>query len=162
MKFRIFNTSRWLPCVTSIRPPPTGTLLLELGRHTPRLGPLHESFPLPGMLFLPRMAHPPLTLLNGPHGEAFPKGPAQNNPCGHSVHTPCFPDLLALNMACGLPQWLSSEESACSARDVGRSLGREDPPKEEIATHSSILVCKNPTDRGAWRATVHGVAKSCS
>ena len=28
-----------------------------------------------------------------------------------------------------------------------------------MATHSSILL-KNPMDRGAWWATVHGVAKS--
>ena len=30
----------------------------------------------------------------------------------------------------------------------------------EVATHSSILVLKNPMDRGAWRATTRGVAKS--
>ena len=29
-----------------------------------------------------------------------------------------------------------------------------------MATHSSILAWRNPMDRGAWRATVHGVAKS--
>ena len=29
-----------------------------------------------------------------------------------------------------------------------------------MATHSSILAWKNPMDRGAWRAIVHGVAKS--
>ena len=29
-----------------------------------------------------------------------------------------------------------------------------------MATHSSILVCKNPMNRGAWQATVHKVAKS--
>ena len=29
-----------------------------------------------------------------------------------------------------------------------------------MATHSSILAWKIPTDRGAWRATVHGVAES--
>ena len=29
-----------------------------------------------------------------------------------------------------------------------------------IATHLSILAWKNPMDRGAWRATVHGVTKS--
>ena len=28
-----------------------------------------------------------------------------------------------------------------------------------MATHSSILAWKNPMDRGAWQATVHGVAK---
>ena len=35
-------------------------------------------------------------------------------------------------------------------------LGWEDPLEEEMATHSSNL---NPMDRGAWQATVHGVAK---
>ena len=30
----------------------------------------------------------------------------------------------------------------------------------EMATHSSILAWKNPMDRGAWWATVHGVTKS--
>ena len=29
-----------------------------------------------------------------------------------------------------------------------------------MATHSSIFAWKIPMDRGAWQATVHGVAKS--
>ena len=29
-----------------------------------------------------------------------------------------------------------------------------------MVAHSIILAWKNPTDRGAWQATVHGVAKS--
>ena len=41
-----------------------------------------------------------------------------------------------------------------------QSLGQEDPLMEEMATHSSILSWKNPMDRGAWWATVHGFAKS--
>ena len=40
------------------------------------------------------------------------------------------------------------------------SLGWEDPLKEGMATHSSILAWRIPMDRGAWRAIVHGVAKS--
>ena len=40
-----------------------------------------------------------------------------------------------------------------------QSLGREDPLEEDMATHSSILAWRIPMDRGAWRATVHGVAK---
>ena len=41
-----------------------------------------------------------------------------------------------------------------------QSLGGEDPLEEGMATHSSILAWRIPMDRGAWRATVHGVAKS--
>ena len=41
-----------------------------------------------------------------------------------------------------------------------RSLGWEDPLEEVMATHSSILAWRIPMDRGAWWATVHGVAKS--
>ena len=40
------------------------------------------------------------------------------------------------------------------------SLGWEDPLEEGMVTHSSILAWRIPMDRGAWRATVHGVAKS--
>ena len=40
------------------------------------------------------------------------------------------------------------------------SLGQEDPLEEGMAAHSSILVWRIPMDRGAWRATVHGVAES--
>ena len=29
-----------------------------------------------------------------------------------------------------------------------------------MATHSSTLAWKNPMDRDAWRATVHGITKS--
>ena len=40
------------------------------------------------------------------------------------------------------------------------SLGQEDPLKEEMETHSSILGWRIPTDGGAWWATVYGVTKS--
>ena len=41
-----------------------------------------------------------------------------------------------------------------------QSLGWEDPLEEGMANHSSILSWRIPMDKGAWRATVHGVAKS--
>ena len=41
-----------------------------------------------------------------------------------------------------------------------QSLDREDPLEEEMATHSSILAWKILWGRGAWRATVHRVAKN--
>ena len=40
-----------------------------------------------------------------------------------------------------------------------QSLGWEGPLERDMANHSSILVLGNPMDGGAWRATVHGVAK---
>ena len=45
-------------------------------------------------------------------------------------------------------------------RETIQSLGWEDPLEEGMATHSSILAWRIPMDRGAWRATVHGVTKS--
>ena len=41
-----------------------------------------------------------------------------------------------------------------------RSLGWKDPVEEGMATYSSILAWRITIDRGAWWATVHGVAKS--
>ena len=41
-----------------------------------------------------------------------------------------------------------------------RSLGQDDPLEKEMATYSSILAWKNPMDRGAWWATVHGAERS--
>ena len=39
-----------------------------------------------------------------------------------------------------------------------RSMSQEDPLEKEMALQYSCL--GNPMDRGAWQATVHGVAKS--
>ena len=41
-----------------------------------------------------------------------------------------------------------------------RLLGWEDPLEEGMAHYSSVLAWRIPMDRGAWRATVHQVAKS--
>ena len=38
--------------------------------------------------------------------------------------------------------------------------GGGDPLEDGMATHSSILTWRIPMDRGAWWATVRGVAKS--
>ena len=40
---------------------------------------------------------------------------------------------------------------------MGLIPGREYPLEEEMATYSGILA---PMDRGAWRATVNGIAES--
>ena len=41
-----------------------------------------------------------------------------------------------------------------------QSLSWENPLEEGMATHSSIVAWRIPMDRGAWRATIHGVAES--
>ena len=41
-----------------------------------------------------------------------------------------------------------------------RSLGGEDPLEEGMATQFSTLAWRIPMDKGAWQATVHGVAKT--
>ena len=39
------------------------------------------------------------------------------------------------------------------------SLGWDDSLEKSFATHSSILAWRIHMDRGAWQATVHGVAE---
>ena len=59
-----------------------------------------------------------------------------------------------------IPRWLSGKESAYNTGDPGdlSSIPRSGRyPEEELAPHSSILGGKNPMDRGAWKAIVHGV-----
>ena len=41
-----------------------------------------------------------------------------------------------------------------------QSLGWEDPLEKEMAIRIQYYWLENPTDRGAWWATVRGVAKS--
>ena len=50
---------------------------------------------------------------------------------------------------------------AGDAINVHSTPGWEDPLKEEITTHPSILAWKMPwTEKQAWWATVHGARKS--
>ena len=46
--------------------------------------------------------------------------------------------------------------SAGDARDVGSIPGQEDPLKEEIGNSLHYSCLRNPIERGAWQATVHG------
>ena len=39
------------------------------------------------------------------------------------------------------------------------TLDREDPLEKLMAIHSLYSCLENPMDRGAWQATIHGVAK---
>ena len=54
----------------------------------------------------------------------------------------------------------NSPANAVDRRDAGSIPGWEDPLEEGMATHSSVLAWRILMDRGAWWATVHGVANS--
>ena len=77
--------------------------------------------------------------------------------------------VLALNqmglyvLVCGLPPWLSGKESACNAGTSGDPGSTPGSGRIAGGGHGNPLqysYLENPMDRGAWLATVHGVAKS--
>ena len=49
---------------------------------------------------------------------------------------------------------------SANAGDAGSIPGSEDPLEREMSMYGSILAWRIPMDRGAWWATVLGVAKS--
>ena len=53
-----------------------------------------------------------------------------------------------------------SKESACNAGDPGLVPGSGRSPREGNGTPLQYSCLENSMDRGAWPATVHGVAKS--
>ena len=60
----------------------------------------------------------------------------------------------------GFSDGSDSRETVSNAGDLGWSLSQEDPLEKGMATLSHYSSLENPMDRGAWEATVHGVAKS--
>ena len=58
------------------------------------------------------------------------------------------------------PGGSEDKASACNAGDPGSILGLRRSPGEGNGTPLQYSCLENPMDRGAWRATVHGVAKS--
>ena len=58
----------------------------------------------------------------------------------------------------GFPSGSVVKNPPANTGDVGSIPGQEDPLEKEMVTHSSSLAWKNPMDRGAWLAIVHGVA----
>ena len=68
-------------------------------------------------------------------------------------------DRLPIPVFLGFPGALDGKESDCNEGDLSL-IPWEDPLEEDKATHSTILSGRIPMDRGAWPATVHGIAKS--
>ena len=68
----------------------------------------------------------------------------------------------ATSQPLGLPLWLSGKKKNTPIMQETWvwSLGREDSPGEGSGTPLQYSCLENPMDRGAWQATVHGVANS--
>ena len=59
--------------------------------------------------------------------------------------------------------WLNSKESACGTRDTGDTDSVPGLGRSPEGGHGNMLqysCLENPKERGAWRATLHGVTKS--
>ena len=67
---------------------------------------------------------------------------------------------ISLSLLLDFPGSSDGKESACSVGDPSSipELGRSPGEENDYPFQCSCL--ENPVDRGAWRATVHGVAKS--
>jgi len=73
----------------------------------------------------------------------------------------CFPaNNMLLKSRLGFPGSSAGKESTCNEGDPSLIPGSVRSPEKGVATHSSIVAWRIPIDRGAWWATVHGVAKS--
>ena len=59
----------------------------------------------------------------------------------------------------GFPHSSVSKESACNAGTLGLIPGSGRFPGEENGNPLQCSCLENPMDRGAWWATVHGVAR---
>ena len=64
------------------------------------------------------------------------------------------------NLPMGFPGGSDGKESACNARDPGLIPGTGRFPGEENGYPLPYSCLEKPMDRGVWRATVHGIAKS--
>ena len=60
----------------------------------------------------------------------------------------------------GFPGGSDGKESTCNADDSGSIPGFGRSPGKENGNLLQYFCLENPMDRGAWRATVHGVTKN--
>jgi len=60
----------------------------------------------------------------------------------------------------GFPGGSDNKESACNVGDLGSVSGLGKSSGKGTGNPLQYSCLENPMDRGAWQATVHGVAKS--
>jgi len=63
------------------------------------------------------------------------------------------------NLYNGFPRWLNGKESACNAGDLGSIPGSGRSPEGGNGNPLQDSCLGNPTDRQAWWAAIHGMAK---
>ena len=69
-------------------------------------------------------------------------------------------NLVILYLLSGFPDGSEGKESTCSTGDLGLILGLGRSPGEGNGNPLQYSCLENPMDRGAWWATVYGVAES--
>ena len=74
----------------------------------------------------------------------------------HSIYTLMYNIFI---VSLGFPGGSDDKESACNAGDLGSITGLGRSPAEGNGYPIQYLCLENSMDRGAWWATVHGVAK---
>ena len=60
----------------------------------------------------------------------------------------------------GLPWWLNGKELSANTGDLGLIPGLQRSPGIGNGNPLQYSCLRNPMDRGAWRAAVHGVTKT--
>ena len=65
-----------------------------------------------------------------------------------------------LNMTVDFPDSSDGKESACNVRDPSSIPGLGRSPGEGNGNPLQYSCLENSMNRGVWRATVHGIAKS--
>ena len=69
-------------------------------------------------------------------------------------------NLISFILPMSFPNGSNGKESACSAGDPGSVPGLRRSPGEGNGNPLQYSCLENPMDRGAWRVTLHGIAKS--
>ena len=68
-------------------------------------------------------------------------------------HSPAHQQKIGLNI-----YWWLRKSYACNAGELGLILGSGRSPRERNGNPFQYFCLENSMDRGAWQATVHGVA----
>ena len=70
----------------------------------------------------------------------------------------CYDFISIFCIVAGHPWWPSGKESPCNARDAGLHPESGRSPGEGNGNPLQHSCLENPVDKGAWQATVHGIA----